>query len=398
MTIHHAEPPAPSARGAIGRLGTAAAWISAACCLPYLFLKVVWTLGMPIGINDRSMLDDGGWVAANALMAAVQLIALTVVLVLVRPAGRRLPAWLLLFPVWVGTGLLFDVAVGSALVGLESTQSNGSGMNTGGIEPWVYVLVYASFAGQGVALAIAFACHVRARWGALLGRRTGDVVGGIRAGARSWPEKHLAQLAQVTAMLALVTAAVAAYWAAGGSVGLSAQQEPPSSAMQLARVAGVITAASGLLALAGRWGTRTRFWVPAGLTWLGSGAMAAFDTFTLGLNGLFAAFGDMGSGYDWSGADAVVVVKITLGLLAAAIGVVALVTAARYDHELQPVTREVNRFSGWQCDATPEGAPRAQRGRLDQAVPAPGSVSDRGGRSSRTCPAPSKRARPAQTS
>jgi hypothetical protein len=344
MTVHRTKAPAESARGAIGRLGTVAAWISAAFCLPYLFLKVVWTLDMPIGISDRSMLDGGGWVAANALMAAVQLIALAVVLLLVRPAGRRLPAWLLLFPVWVGTGLLFDVAVGSALVGLESAQSNGSGMDTGGIEPWVYMLVYASFAGQGVALAIAFACHVRARWGSLLGRRTGDVVVRIRAGARSWPEEHLAQLAQVTAVLALVTAVAAAYWAAGGSVGLPAEQEPPSSAMQLARVAGVITASAGLLGLAGRWGTRTRFWVPAGLTWLGSGAMTAFDTFTLGLNSLFAALGDMGSDYDWSGADAVVVIKIFVGLLAAAIGVVALLAAARDDPDVPPVTRQVSRI------------------------------------------------------
>jgi hypothetical protein len=341
MTIHHPRAPARSERRAIGRLGMVAAWVSAVCCLPYLFLKVVWTLDIPIGISDRSMLDDGGWVAANALMAVVQLVALTVVLVLVLPAARRLPAWLLLFPVWVGTGLLFDVAVGSALLGLESTQSSGSGMDTGGIEPWVYVLVYASFAGQGVALAIAFACHVRARWGSLLGRRTGDVVMRIGARARSWPEKHLAQLAQVTAGLALVTAAVAAYWAAGGSIGLSAEQEPPSSAIQLVRVAGAVTAAAGLLGLAGRWGTAKRFWVPAGLTWLGSGAMAAFDTFTLGLNGVFAAFGDLGSDYDYSGADAVVVVKIVVGLLAAAVGVVALVAAARNERELQPEGRPV---------------------------------------------------------
>jgi hypothetical protein len=27
----------------VGRLGTAAAWISAVCCLAYLVLKVAWT-------------------------------------------------------------------------------------------------------------------------------------------------------------------------------------------------------------------------------------------------------------------------------------------------------------------------------------------------------------------
>ena len=57
----------------VGRLGTAAARISAVCCLPYLVLKVVWTLGMPVGITDRSLLDSSGWLAANALMAVIQL-------------------------------------------------------------------------------------------------------------------------------------------------------------------------------------------------------------------------------------------------------------------------------------------------------------------------------------
>ena len=69
----------------VGRLGTVAAWISAICCLPYLFLKVVWTLDIAIGINDRSVLHSNGWVAGNALMAVIDLAGLVLVLALVRP-------------------------------------------------------------------------------------------------------------------------------------------------------------------------------------------------------------------------------------------------------------------------------------------------------------------------
>src|SRR3954447_5895297 len=87
----------------VGRLGTAAAWISAVACLPYLFLKVVWTLDMPIGVTDRSQLHSSESVAGNAVMAVVQLVAVVLVLALVRPWGRRAPTWLVLFPVWVGT-------------------------------------------------------------------------------------------------------------------------------------------------------------------------------------------------------------------------------------------------------------------------------------------------------
>ena len=58
-------------RGGVGRLGTAAAVISAVCCLPYLVLKVAWTFDVPIGIADRSVLHDTGWAAANAVMGAL---------------------------------------------------------------------------------------------------------------------------------------------------------------------------------------------------------------------------------------------------------------------------------------------------------------------------------------
>src|SRR5690349_5872101 len=64
----------------VGRLGTAAAWISAVCCLPYLILKVVWTVGVPVGITDRSLLHSNGWVAGNAVMAVLQLAGLLLVL------------------------------------------------------------------------------------------------------------------------------------------------------------------------------------------------------------------------------------------------------------------------------------------------------------------------------
>jgi hypothetical protein len=318
----------PDRAAGVGRLGTAAAWISAACCVPYLVLKVVWTAGLPVGITDRSVLHGHGWAAANALMAAVELAGLLLVLALTRPWARRWPAWLLLVPVWVGTGLLFRVVVGAALAGLSSASSHASGGTTGGIQPWVFVMVYASFAGQGAALAIAFACYVRARWGPLLGARTGQVVARRTARARSWPEDHLAEMAVAVAGLAVVVAAVFCYWAAGGSFGLSGAQPHPSWALEVSGVAGAVIAVAGLLGLAGRWGHQTRFWLPAALAWVGSGSLAAFD----GLE-LFLTFGTGLSGSGWSLTDTVLVIEVVTGVLCAAVGAVAVTSAARDDHK-----------------------------------------------------------------
>jgi hypothetical protein len=313
----------------VGRLGTAAAWIAVIGCLPYLLLKVMWALDWPVGITDRSQLDSNDWVVGNAVMAAVQLAAVVLVLALVRPWGRRVPTWLLLCPVWVGTGLLFQVVFGAALLGLSSTASDDSGVTTGGIQPWVYVMVYTAFAVQGVALAIAFACHVRARWGRVLDERTGDVVARRSAEVRGWPQNRLAEMAEVVAVMAVVVALVCAYWAAGGSIGLSEVRPHDSFGMQASRAAGAFIVAAGLLGLAGRWGRRVRFWLPAALTWVGSGALVAFDGLLLVANGLFSMFGTALLEADWAPIDTVLVIKTSVGVLAAAVGGVAVTAAAK---------------------------------------------------------------------
>ena len=311
----------------VGRLGKAAAWIAAVSCLPYLFLKVLWTLDLPVGLTDRLVLDSNGWVAGNAVMAVVQLVAVVLVLALVRGGSRRVPTWLLLFPVWVGTGLLFQVVVGSALMALSSTASQDSSVELGGIAPWVYVMVYAAFAVQGVALAIAFGCHVRARWGGLLGRRTGEVIA-VPSG-RSWAQVHLVEIAELAAVMAVVVALLCAYWAAGGSYGLSDARAHDSFGMQASRAAGALVAAAGLLGLAGRWGRERRFWLPAGLTWVGSGALVAFDVLTVVTNRLFYLFGTPPPEADWAAIDTVLVIKVVVGVLAAVVGVLTVAPAAK---------------------------------------------------------------------
>ena len=61
------------------------------------------------------------------------------------------------------------------------------------------------------------------------------------------------------------------------------------------------------------------------LTWLGSGALAAFD----GLNQLLLMSGLGGPDAHWTLIDMVVVIKVMIGLLAGAVGVLAVATAAR---------------------------------------------------------------------
>jgi hypothetical protein len=129
--------------------------------------------------------------------------------------------------------------------------------------------------------------------------------------------------------MAVAVALAFGYWAADGSLGLSRSQPHPSTGLQVSRMVGAVTAAVGLLGLAGRWGHRTRFWLPAALTWVGSGAMVAFDVLNLALNRLFFLFGMTSSGPAWSPIDTVLFIKVAIGVLAGAVGALALTAAAR---------------------------------------------------------------------
>lgn len=131
--------------------------------------------------------------------------------------------------------------------------------------------------------------------------------------------------------MAVVVALVLGYWAAGGSFGGSAVLGDAAWGMQVSRVAGVVVAVVGLLGLSGRWGRRTRLWLPAALTWLGSGAMAAFDG--LGIV-VFLLLGADVSGAGWGLADSVLLLKAAVGLSAAAVGTLAMIAAAK-DMRLQ---------------------------------------------------------------
>lgn len=131
---------------------------------------------------------------------------------------------------------------------------------------------------------------------------------------------------------AVAVAAVFCYWAAGGSSGLSGAQPQPPWALQASRVAGAVLAVAGLLGLAGRWGHQARLWLPAALAWVGSGSLAAFDGLELMLNQLLR-FGTGASGPGWSLADTVLVIEVAIGVLCAAVGALAVTSAARDDHK-----------------------------------------------------------------
>ncbi|MFD9359266.1 hypothetical protein [Streptomyces sp. NPDC060031] len=260
--------------------------VALAATVPYLCLKAAWLSGSRIGIPDGSVLLEPGLflTLANAVTLAMDASVILLVLVLTRPWGRRVPAWLLTVPAFVATGLLTPILTGfpgQLLIRALGLGAGGPGKTYQApfLDPWVFTVVYTGFTVQGLALAGLFVPYARERWG----RRWQGA-----AGKRLPPSTGV--VAGAAAPAGLMVGAVHLYWAFGGTAALGAERAAEYSA-----AAGVVSAVHGACALAAGAGAmllarargreRRGRW-PLALAWTGSAA-----TLTWGLWMLIASLG-----------------------------------------------------------------------------------------------------------
>lgn len=256
-----------------------AGYASVASALPYLTLKIVWLSGGSLGASNPGVMRDRSMIALNAITAGMDLIAIALALAFTHRWGLRIPAWLLLPPMWVASGLLATFVVGVPVAMLEGLLSDGlPRVSRGPVQPWVYLVVYTEFAGLGIGLMAAFFLYARRRWAAVLERPAHAV----RPSALHDLEKVLANaMAPAAVALALLHLA----WAFGATVGL------PQAAAARRTIVGVIMngidgvlilgAAAGTLMMVHRIGGRTPFWVPLTMAWLGAGSLFGWGAWRL---------------------------------------------------------------------------------------------------------------------
>ncbi|MFH9888136.1 hypothetical protein ACH4OQ_29015 [Streptomyces luteogriseus] len=271
---------APAVRPAAGpgrtrRILRAVAVVS---CVPYLALKAAWVAGSHVGIPAGSpLLDDRLTMAVvNGLSMLLDSAVIVLALVLTRPWGLRVPAWLLAFPVWVATGLLAPVMAGFPAQ-LVVRAFGGGGASSAGreafLDEWVFAVVYTGFIAQGLALGGLFVLYARGRWGHVWRGRVWDLpVGSVGAAHRA--------LAVAAAVLALPPLALHALWACGVSAGLSegraADRGGEFLVLEALYVVFLLAAVTGAALLAFRRGRALPVAVPLSLVWVGSGAVACW--------------------------------------------------------------------------------------------------------------------------
>ncbi|MFJ9776259.1 hypothetical protein ACIRVF_34345 [Kitasatospora sp. NPDC101157] len=303
-----------------GRIRPLAGWTAVAATGPYLTLKALWLTGHPVGSDDPGAMDRL-WLV-NLLTVGMDAVAVALALAFVRPWGRRAPAGLVLFPMWVATGLLGTVLVALPLyllsIPLLGPEPSTGQEAAGGLGDWVFAVVYGGFAVQGLALITAFVLYARRRWAGLLRARTGDL-------PRSPTLTVQRVLACVAALLGLGTAAARAYWAAGGTAGLPAGSVQDRSrgvaVMDAVTAAMAVAASAGLLVLVFRILPRRPLRTPLLVVWTAAGSLFGWGCWQL------VAFGATATGT--TGPMALVqAAQVVTAVLVLAVGAVALVERA----------------------------------------------------------------------
>lgn len=294
--------------------------------LPYLILKIHWLFGGTAGLNgmaDRTQVD-----ALNAFTAGMDLVAALLAAVFAFGWGRRVPAWLILFPVWVGTGLLGEIVLGTPFQALTAAVAGDpllpadSAAAPPPVASWVFGMVYAGFIVQGLAFLTAFVLYARDRWPAAFRGRVGE--GTVRVPAVRALATPLTWTAAIGAgFVAVVNLA----WSLGYTGGISADHADAFS--RTARTNGAVVAAFALAAAVGLIldaSTRARRiprWIITVAAWVGTGSMFGWGMWAL----LVLLGSDTGVGMqhtpDLTNYEALL--RFTLGVLG---GLAFLLTAA----------------------------------------------------------------------
>ncbi|GGX94696.1 hypothetical protein [Streptomyces hiroshimensis] len=265
--------------------------VAITACLPYLGLKVAWVAGSHVGIPEGSTLRDAGTglVVANAITILMDATVVALALLLTRPWGRRVPAWLLTLPMWGAVGLLTPIMYGFPAqltvraLGGSAAAGSGSGAEKPFLDEWVFGVVYTGFIVQGLALGTLFVLYARERWGHLWRGSVRDLT------VRPLGRGQRAALATAGA-LAVLPGGVHLMWTCGVSAGLTpeiarmdrgdfAAGESGYVLYAAATIAGAVLLLSGR-ALSGRGG-RLPLRVPLLLAGVGSAATAAWGGWQL---------------------------------------------------------------------------------------------------------------------
>lgn len=243
--------------------------------MPYMLIKIAWTFGLFLPTEEMGEAD---WRAINATTAVLAAVGILLATAFVRPWGERLPAWLIVIPVWVGTGLLVPMLLLAPVLGPAAMSRDEQAEASTDLWAYEQTFVMISLVGVGIGLPLALAGYARARWPEAL---SGPADPGQA------PGNTLALQITVARLLAagcVALGVVKVFWAAGGEAGLDAgslsHRDMWWHLLSLSTGVWAFAGAWGLLALTSRRGPK-KFLIPMAASWISSGMLFSYSLYSL---------------------------------------------------------------------------------------------------------------------
>lgn len=233
---------------------------------PYFVMKIFWTIdGLRGGGLHEGAWSHLNWAAINGLTVAMSGLAMLLGLALAQRWGRRVPAWLMLLPSWIGMGFLVPMIPLIPILALVGTD-------TGDTAPEAQMtaaeigLLSVSFAGFALGVAIAAPVYAVLRWPWAFSGRDVPVRPGVRV-----------TVARLAAALCVALGLPQLFWALGGTIGLNEATLDSRDAQWH-----LLTANSGVWLSAAAWSawmlTRRTGRASLLLSWLASGFLFAWGS------------------------------------------------------------------------------------------------------------------------
>ncbi|MBT2757536.1 hypothetical protein J7E71_16715 [Mesobacillus foraminis] len=245
---------------------------AAVAIMPYLIIKIFWTFGFFL---PSEQMGDSSWRTANAVTMVLAAAGILLALAFTMEWGERVPAWLVAFPVWVGTGLLIPMLLLAPVLGPAAIIRD---QQAGAANVWVYEQIFVMFSlvGVGICLPFALAGYAKARWPeAFADPIKIDLLPGSS-------QNLYVTLARLVVAGCIMLGSIKLFWAFGGTIGiLPAMLDNRDLWWHL------LSLSTGVWAFAGAWGllaltTRrspNRFFPPMAAAWVSSGMLFSYNLF-----------------------------------------------------------------------------------------------------------------------
>lgn len=242
--------------------------------MPYLLIKIAWTLGLFL---PTEQMNDISWRSINAATVVLATVGILLALAFSRSWGERLPVWMVILPVWVGTGLLIPMILLAPVLGPAAMTRD---MAAGAANFWVYeqTFVMISLIGVGICLPFAFVGYAKTRWPeALSGSIDHEKLSGHT-------RKLQITLARLVVAGCILLGIIKLFWAAGGTLGIDPSMQGNRDLwwhlLSLSTGIWSFLGAWGLLVLTSRQASR-KFLPPMAAAWISSGMLFSYNLFSV---------------------------------------------------------------------------------------------------------------------